>query len=63
MQGIQRRISVTLVHEAGAELKWLEVRELVVGGYPLPCSNDILLGTYNDTRAVWVMEIPITLGC
>ncbi|XP_077344601.1 kinesin-like protein KIF1A isoform X11 [Lithobates pipiens] len=30
-QGIQRRISVTLVHEAGAELKWLEVRELVVG--------------------------------
>ncbi|XP_053314847.1 kinesin-like protein KIF1A isoform X1 [Spea bombifrons] len=30
-QGIQRRISVTLVHEAGAELKWLEVKELVVG--------------------------------
>ncbi|XP_075425641.1 kinesin-like protein KIF1A isoform X3 [Ascaphus truei] len=30
-QGIQRRIAVTLVHEAGADMKWLEVRELVVG--------------------------------
>ncbi|NXN89953.1 KIF1B protein, partial [Bombycilla garrulus] len=30
-QGIQRRISVTLVHEAGSLIRWKEVRELVVG--------------------------------
>ncbi|XP_063022643.1 kinesin-like protein KIF1A isoform X17 [Melospiza melodia melodia] len=30
-QGIQRRISVTLVHETGSLIRWKEVRELVVG--------------------------------
>ncbi|XP_021402736.1 kinesin-like protein KIF1A isoform X23 [Lonchura striata] len=30
-QGIQRRISVTLVHETGSLIHWKEVRELVVG--------------------------------
>ncbi|XP_028586619.2 kinesin-like protein KIF1A isoform X29 [Podarcis muralis] len=30
-QGIQRRITVTLVHETGSHIRWKEVRELVVG--------------------------------
>lgn len=31
IQGIQRRITVTLIHEKGSELHWKDVRELVVG--------------------------------
>ncbi|GAB1285264.1 Kinesin-like protein KIF1A [Apodemus speciosus] len=30
-QGIQRRITVTLLHETGSHVRWKEVRELVVG--------------------------------
>nr|XP_033814588.1 kinesin-like protein KIF1A isoform X3 [Geotrypetes seraphini] len=30
-QGIQRRITVTLVHESGSDIHWKEVKELVVG--------------------------------
>ncbi|KAM5270432.1 kinesin-like protein KIF1B isoform 26-T27 [Hipposideros larvatus] len=30
-QGIQRRITVTILHEKGSELHWKDVRELVVG--------------------------------
>uniref|UniRef100_A0A8C9SZ76 plus-end-directed kinesin ATPase n=1 Tax=Scleropages formosus TaxID=113540 RepID=A0A8C9SZ76_SCLFO len=30
-QGIQRRITVTIVHETGRDIEWKEVRELVVG--------------------------------
>ncbi|XP_069774565.1 kinesin-like protein KIF1B isoform X3 [Narcine bancroftii] len=30
-QGIQRRVTVTIVHEKGSELHWKDVRELVVG--------------------------------
>ncbi|XP_035379972.1 kinesin-like protein KIF1A isoform X16 [Electrophorus electricus] len=30
-QGIQRRVTVTIVHESGGDIKWKEVRELVVG--------------------------------
>ncbi|XP_069466094.1 kinesin-like protein KIF1B isoform X22 [Ambystoma mexicanum] len=30
-QGIQRRITVTIIHERGNELHWKDVRELVVG--------------------------------
>ncbi|XP_043097332.1 kinesin-like protein KIF1A isoform X4 [Puntigrus tetrazona] len=30
-QGIQRRVTVTIVHESGQDIKWKEVRELVVG--------------------------------
>ncbi|XP_051875014.1 kinesin-like protein KIF1A isoform X27 [Pristis pectinata] len=30
-QGIQRRITVTIVHETGNDIHWKEVRELVVG--------------------------------
>lgn len=33
LQGIQRRITVTLIHEKGSELHWKDVRELVVGEY------------------------------
>ncbi|XP_037390853.1 kinesin-like protein KIF1A isoform X14 [Pygocentrus nattereri] len=30
-QGIQRRVTVTIVHETGSDIQWKEVRELVVG--------------------------------
>ncbi|XP_041031225.1 kinesin-like protein KIF1A isoform X8 [Carcharodon carcharias] len=30
-QGIQRRITITIVHETGSDICWKEVRELVVG--------------------------------
>ncbi|KAI5628313.1 kinesin-like protein KIF1A isoform X3, partial [Silurus asotus] len=30
-QGIQRRVTVTIVHETGGDITWKEVRELVVG--------------------------------
>lgn len=30
-QGIQRRLRITIVHEHAAELRWKDVRELVVG--------------------------------
>ncbi|KAJ8277076.1 hypothetical protein GJAV_G00071230 [Gymnothorax javanicus] len=30
-QGLQRRITVTIVHETGRDIEWKEVRELVVG--------------------------------
>ncbi|XP_072429118.1 kinesin-like protein KIF1A isoform X8 [Chiloscyllium punctatum] len=30
-QGIQRRITITIVHETGSDIRWKEVRELVVG--------------------------------
>ncbi|XP_066520577.1 kinesin-like protein KIF1A isoform X4 [Hoplias malabaricus] len=30
-QGIQRRVTVTIVHETGSDIEWNEVRELVVG--------------------------------
>nr|XP_021332805.1 kinesin-like protein KIF1A isoform X12 [Danio rerio] len=30
-QGIQRRVTVTMVHETGRDIDWKEVRELVVG--------------------------------
>lgn len=33
-QGIQRRIRVTIVHEMANELRWRDVRELVVGTVP-----------------------------
>lgn len=30
-QGIQRRIRITIVHDQASEIKWRDVRELVVG--------------------------------
>uniref|UniRef100_A0A673XBL6 plus-end-directed kinesin ATPase n=1 Tax=Salmo trutta TaxID=8032 RepID=A0A673XBL6_SALTR len=30
-QGIQRRVTVTIVHETGGDIEWKDVRELVVG--------------------------------
>jgi hypothetical protein len=32
-QGIQRRIRITIVHEHASELRWKDVRELVVGEF------------------------------
>ncbi|KAK1898146.1 Kinesin-like protein KIF1B [Dissostichus eleginoides] len=37
-QGIQRRITVTLIHEKGSELHWKDVRELVVGKMLMSCA-------------------------
>lgn len=34
-QGLQRRITVTIVHESGGDLEWKDVRELVVGTFGL----------------------------
>lgn len=31
LQGLQRRIIVTIVHESGVDVEWEDVRELVVG--------------------------------
>uniref|UniRef100_A0A674KBN3 plus-end-directed kinesin ATPase n=1 Tax=Terrapene triunguis TaxID=2587831 RepID=A0A674KBN3_9SAUR len=41
-QGIQRRITVTIIHERGNELHWKDVRELVVGEY-LPVVPSIIM--------------------
>uniref|UniRef100_A0A8D0ATC1 plus-end-directed kinesin ATPase n=1 Tax=Sander lucioperca TaxID=283035 RepID=A0A8D0ATC1_SANLU len=30
-QGLQRRISITIVHESGGDMEWKDIRELVVG--------------------------------
>lgn len=35
-QGIQRRIRVTVVHDQAPELRWKDVRELVVGKFFIP---------------------------
>lgn len=32
-QGIQRRIRITILHEPSSELRWADVRELVLGKY------------------------------
>uniref|UniRef100_A0A8C0FR14 plus-end-directed kinesin ATPase n=1 Tax=Bubo bubo TaxID=30461 RepID=A0A8C0FR14_BUBBB len=44
-QGIQRRITVTIIHEKGSELHWKDVRELVVGEY--------IALTFYRFEAVW----------
>lgn len=31
LQGLQRRIIVTIVHESGGDVEWKDVSELVVG--------------------------------
>lgn len=36
-QGIQRRIRITIVHEPTPEIKWKDIRELVVGEYDAVC--------------------------
>lgn len=33
VKGLQRRITVTIVHESGGDMEWKEVRELVVGKF------------------------------
>lgn len=38
MQGIQRRITVTIAHETGNDIEWKEVKELVIG--------ELLKGTF-----------------
>ncbi|XP_068447753.1 kinesin-like protein KIF1A isoform X20 [Clinocottus analis] len=32
-QGLQRRITVTIVHESGGDMEWKDIRELVVGEF------------------------------
>lgn len=45
-QGIQRRIRITIVHEHAPELRWKDVRELVVGEftYITPCPMVLIIG-------------------
>lgn len=45
-QGIQRRIRITIVHEHAPELRWKDVRELVVGEYVSIISCHTVLGIY-----------------
>lgn len=33
LQGLQRRIAVTIVHESGGDIEWKDIRELVVGKF------------------------------
>lgn len=47
LQGIQRRITVTLIHEKGSELHWKDVRELVVGEQGSSEDNYYYLSTGN----------------
>lgn len=35
LQGLQRRIAVTIVHESGGDIEWKDIRELVVGKFVL----------------------------
>lgn len=35
LQGLQRRVAVTIVHESGGDIEWKDVRELVVGRFDL----------------------------
>lgn len=45
-QGIQRRIRITIVHEHAPELRWKDVRELVVGECICIISCRMVLGIY-----------------
>jgi len=45
-QGIQRRIRITIVHEHAPELRWKDVRELVVGECICIISCSMVLGMY-----------------
>jgi hypothetical protein len=45
-QGIQRRIRITIVHEHAPELRWKDVRELVVGELICIISYLMVLGIY-----------------
>lgn len=45
-QGIQRRIRITIVHEHAPELRWKDVRELVVGECICIISCCMVLGIY-----------------
>uniref|UniRef100_A0A3P8XPZ0 plus-end-directed kinesin ATPase n=1 Tax=Esox lucius TaxID=8010 RepID=A0A3P8XPZ0_ESOLU len=47
-QGIQRRITVTIVHETGGDIVWKDVRELVVGESSQPASLPILLSPFSS---------------
>uniref|UniRef100_A0A3Q1F2F3 plus-end-directed kinesin ATPase n=1 Tax=Acanthochromis polyacanthus TaxID=80966 RepID=A0A3Q1F2F3_9TELE len=56
LQGIQRRITVTLIHEKGSELHWKDVRELVVGDtveVHFSCPSVFPFRTFYRFEAVW----------
>lgn len=38
LQGLQRRIAVTIVHESAGDIEWNDVRELVVGKFSFQVS-------------------------
>lgn len=45
-QGIQRRIRITIVHEHAPELRWKDVRELVVGEFTCVIICPVILLIY-----------------
>ena len=49
-QGIQRRIRVTIVHEQAPELKWKDIRELVVGKQELFFTNVYILYPFHLSK-------------
>lgn len=49
-QGIQRRITVTLVHETGSHIRWKEVRELVVGKQNICSISQSMLKLYSTSE-------------
>jgi len=53
-QGIQRRIRITLIYDAGSEIHWLRVNELVIGGVQGLCECVGACEGVGDVR-VWEM--------
>ena len=45
-QGVQRRLRITLVYEAGSETHWTRVNELVIGGSYVPLYAAITIATF-----------------
>lgn len=57
-QGIQRRIRITIVHEHAPELRWKEVRELVVGEFICIISSFMILEIY-----LFLLLSNLTVAC
>jgi hypothetical protein len=57
-QGIQRRIRMTIVHEHAPELRWKDVRELVVGEFICIISSFMILEIY-----LFLLLSNLTVAC
>lgn len=54
-QGIQRRIRVTIVHEMANELRWRDVRELVVGTVPPFLMQSVLYSLVSSESSYFIV--------